>query len=439
MRNPLSFSFQKPTPWLYFVLVIVVPIFLGISVAYWYPRSAWLFALSMVVPLVVGMILLLRNRRGKDEIVFTRDGFDSLVYGNIAYSDIVKIHNSVWLPKPSLKLSLKNGKKATWLLSYRANLFNNEEDIIQFERFTAQLTMELLKFEKKNPFTYIVNEPSATNIPEGALSRQAQQSTARNKRPTWMIPVTAVFAITAFIRTCGKDLFKRKEPDFAKYAMEQRARYEENIDRSKAVIDSFVRSQGAMYLYTNDTAAKLVMLPDVAVVDVTGIEMFRNQMANDSLEKYIQHPDSFAYKTIVISGRTFKPMTKTILNMNDSANTTLYFRVYDSTLHIINGYDRRRNPGPVDSSKFPVFDMTTAIPVYDVKDVYTPISETFPGMHMMLAQVKHRPTTFKIYLTGRENEGVTREVFDRSVAALEKQLKAVEVDVSGFVKKTFNE
>lgn len=58
-------------------------------------------------------------------------------------------------------------------------------------------------------------------------------------------------------------------------------------------------------------------------------------------------------------------------------------------------------------------------------------------MHIMLAQMRHRKT-FKLYLAGRESEGITETLFRKTVETLNKQLNESEVDTTEFAQKTFN-
>ncbi|WP_158618203.1 hypothetical protein [Chitinophaga lutea] len=46
--------------------------------------------------------------------------------------------------------------------------------------------------------------------------------------------------------------------------------------------------------------------------------------------------------------------------------------------------------------------------------------------------------TFKLYLTGRESDGITETLFRKTVAAFNKRLAESKADTVGFVLKTFN-
>ncbi|WP_341837805.1 hypothetical protein WJU16_08035 [Chitinophaga pollutisoli] len=96
-----------------------------------------------------------------------------------------------------------------------------------------------------------------------------------------------------------------------------------------------------------------------------------------------------------------------------------------------------RGQAIADSSGLPVFDVKTAIAVYDTLMIAKPLSEVLPGMPMMLAQVRHR-ASFRIYLTGREKDGVTESLFRKAVRELNKQLSKVVADTSRFVMKVHN-
>jgi hypothetical protein len=360
-------------------------------------------------------------------------GFTSQFYGRVQYADIERIVDLAWYRRnpPTMHLKLKSGQKLAWDLTYRGSVFNSTKDAEVFAQFTDELQQRLsalyaAALKQDNPAPALVQEHPAV---------QLEREGKKNRNPVWAVPLTLGFALLALVRTCGKDWFSGRRLNFSEMAVKAEKRFSGNIEEVKLLVDSIGRAQGGVFLYSNDTGAVIKLLPDIQSGDVTGIRLFELTSANEQLERFMAHPDSFELKSYVVSAdSSVKVLRKGIFNQDDSIGRVLYFRVYDPSLHV-NPFGSRRGE-VVDSATLPVFDLTAASAVYDTANPGKAIEEAFPGMKVMLAQVKHRPA-FKLYLAARAGDGITPGLFNRSILALNKQLAAVGADTTKFVKKSF--
>ncbi len=334
-----------------------------------------------------------------------------------------------------MRIRLKDGRKLTWRITIKGSVYNSVSDAETFIRFTEALSARMDAWNAKQPVHQAKSLTPSPAISNETPAEQLRDVAKRSRKPALFIPIGAAFAVLAMVRTCGKDWFKRDEVNFAKMAAQQEQRYERNLEEAKAVMVQYMKQEGPHYLYTNDTAARAELLPKIEASNPTSIAAFRHTEANRELEAFIENPDSFQIQTVIVAGdATVTAMRESILNMGDSAGAKLFIRFYDPEQRI---EPRALRGQASDSTEWPVFDVLTAIPLYDTLRLKDPIADAVPGMRMMLAQVRHRPS-FRLYLTGRAKDGISETLFRKAIRELGRQLAEVEADTSGFVIKTYN-
>ncbi|SHM95060.1 hypothetical protein SAMN05444266_11519 [Chitinophaga jiangningensis] len=429
--NKYEFGFQSNKGNPYIFLMILSPLVTVPLLVLMENLNLPVFFIVILTPIIFGGYMMYKKGKARDEITLDNRGFTSSYYGRIDFNDIAEIVQLPWYRRnpPTMAIRLTSGKKIGWNLTYRGSIFNTSADAHTFDDFTTALADKLeARVQHKNPFVE-QKAPETTS-----LAGQLQGEKKRNNSVYWTLPLGFVVALTGLIRTCGKDWLPNRNIDFGKVAARQEALYHQNIITARQIMDSMAVVNGPAFLYTNDTGAILKQMPDLEVEEATGIRVFQQTAANMEMQRFIEHPDSFPPRIFVIGTDTvFKKMTKSILNMDDSASRYLYLRVYDTSQHIKAPSFRGST---MDTTKYKVFDVTTAIPIYDTTKIGEAIEKAFPGMHLMLAQVHHR-SSFKVYLTGRVSEGIPEHLFRKAVLELNKQFHAVKVDTTLFVSKTF--
>ncbi|RAJ80033.1 hypothetical protein CLV59_105140 [Chitinophaga dinghuensis] len=429
-----TFRFHNPkNVLLYLLLMILGPVLALVIIMAMNITSLAPFLAAILLPLGGGMYLMFVKGKAKDTIDLDNAGLTSEFYGRINFDDIEQIIDLPWYQRnpPSMSLRLKSGKKVRWNVTYRSNVFNNEQDAITFSEFTAALQRRL---DSRYARKLQQREPVTAEDPAIQLKRE---ETKNSKMAYWTVPLGFIFALASLIKACGKDWIKDRGPNFSKFTEMQEKKFDGNIRIAKSMVDSMSVAQGEVYLYSNDSSATIKLLPNLSVNEPTGIKLFELTANNEELDKFIEHPDSFELKMLIVgSDSIIKSMNKSMMNYGDSASSNLYIRCYDPK-HLLAPPGSRRNE-PLDSATARPFDVTTAIALYDTLKPGKAIGEAYPGMKIMLAQVKHS-SSFRVYLAGRKQDGISAQLFQNSVYALNKQFAAVGVDTSKFVKHTFFE
>ncbi len=391
------------------------------------------FLVTILLPLGGGMYLMYVKGKAKDTIDLDNSGFTSEFYGRINFDEIEQIIDLPWYQRnpPTMSLRLKSGEKIIWRLAYRSNIFNNEQDAATFVDFTAALQRRLdSRYAKKLQ----QHEPVRQDDPAIQLKRE---ETKNKNMSYWTLPLGFIVALVSLVKACGKDWIKDRGPNFSKFTEMQEKKFDGNIRMAKSMVDSMSAAQGEVYLYSNDSGATIKLLPNISVDEPTGIKLFELTANNEQLDRFIEHPDSFELKMLILGGDSiFKSMNKSMMNYGDSATSNLYIRCYDPKQLLAPPGSRRNEP--FDSATARPFDVTTAIALYDTLKPGKAIGEAYPGMKIMLAQVKHSPS-FRVYLAGRKQDGISAQLFQNSVYAINKQFAAVGVDTTKFIKRTFFE
>lgn len=419
----------------YLWLVVLAPVLVVFLFIWFAVTSAGVLITGLLLSIAIGFYFLFTRGKANDEITLDRNSFTSAFFGRVEFDEIKSVTGrSLSMEPPSMRITLHSGRKLTWRITIKGSVYNSVADAETFMRFTNDLSARMDAWAAKRNHPYQPATESVSETPDPA--EQLRKVATGNSKAVWAVPVGLAFAVIALFKTCGKEWFGKNDPDFAKMAQQSELRYEDNIESAKAVMQEYLKTQGAYFLYTNDTAARAELLPDIDDSNPTGIRAFQHTNANSELQAFIEHPDSFEIRTVIVAGdETISPMRESILNLNDSAAIRLFIRFYDPEQRIVPAGMRR---GEVtDSSALPVFDVFTAIPLYDTLNIRGPVSETFPGMNMMLAQVRHRPS-FRVYLTGREKDGISESLFRKVVTELNRQMHAVKADTTGFVIRSYN-
>ncbi|GGH72064.1 hypothetical protein HNQ91_003361 [Filimonas zeae] len=428
------FRFQNTHGFKYLWLAALSPVLTGVLVSTLNIRDSLVVLCIVLVPLVPAFYLFARKSRARDEITVDDEGITSDWFGRINYASIEKAEGGSWKrTPPSLQLKLRNGHKVTWLLSWSGSVFNSREDAAVFSLFTEVLTGKMNKKEVLQGY------PSKNDVPYSAAAAQVEQAVIKNRKgQSWFFPVSLVFAILALVRTCGKDWFLRKDPDFAAVAQYQKQELQSNLAKVKEIMAEKMAHYGPVYLYTNDTAARLELLPDIELAEMTPqLSLFQNGMMNESLRKFIKHPDDYDVITMLVAGNgDAKPMQKSIFNKKDSISRYLHFRIFVPQ----NGYPptaRKTISAGRDTAQKPDLQFATAIPLYDTVKLSEAIDNALPNTHMLLAQLRFN-TGCKVYITGSAHDSIPETVFRKVMAILDEQRKQVKADSIPFVFKTWH-
>ncbi|MGX5817663.1 hypothetical protein ACWKWU_05675 [Chitinophaga lutea] len=188
MTRTFKFRFQISRSIRYVMLMVFGP-FVAIPLAFWVGTISFIpVIIAVLLPLVAGLVLTIKKGKGYDEIEMDDTGFNSLSFGRVDYADVTEVGAGPWWAqtKPSMRLTLRSGKKVTWLLVEKGSLYNSIEDAATFREFTEALSARLDLLHrtqrKRPPISQAAAMPGAEQeTPAGQLRNLVK----RNSTAAW--------------------------------------------------------------------------------------------------------------------------------------------------------------------------------------------------------------------------------------------------------------
>ncbi len=439
-----TFKYQNTKGGGYFLLGILgVPFIVLFSSVLLLDYISWIFWISipaMIALMVYCIILFAKKSKGKDTIRMDNNGFTSDNYGRILYSDIHSIppYGPLQAPPPSMRIKLHNGKKLVWYLD--ANNAKLREDVNTFIAFRDALLLQLKRQISECPTPDATEKP--TNVIEATRHTDVIQQLEDHKKRDYKyiaIPVSLIFAGLLFFRTCGEDLIRtHREKEFnhvRQGILRTETDYEEHLEKSRNVLDAYTKRFGAVSLLTNDPQAEVRFLPDIPKdphtpkIDVIGLRRVED---NKTLQKVINHPDSFTYQLVAFNNEKgfLIGLNRSLFSEADSASSTVYFAVY--------------NPHESLPSKFRSKSDTTFYPINYSTSISVPKSGEIAKTHFKnmdyasIRSILHRYESTYFYMAAKEEDGVSPERFEKVVSIVLDDLHEYDISTDQFVYKRFN-
>jgi hypothetical protein len=223
-----------------------------------------LIILAVFVPFIAGGWLFYQKGKGSDHIIIDNQGFTSSFFGRVEYKEIDRIPHPAWFgaPAPSLKIILKSKRKLVWGLSDIGSVFNAPGDAVVFRSFIDDLLVHLERYAK--PSAHEQDSQLVNNglVSKESPSQQLDKIKTKYSKQAIIWPVGILFSILIFVKTCGTDFIrKNKDREIKEAFQNSEQRYQENIQASKLVLDSFAKTLGPVYLYSNDQDIDVLLLP----------------------------------------------------------------------------------------------------------------------------------------------------------------------------------
>ncbi|WP_461531949.1 hypothetical protein [Sinomicrobium sp.] len=438
-----SFKFQNQKSVRYLIGALLLSfVSIGIVIALDFVNVV-VFLSAVFLPMAGGMYFMIKKGKAKDRITLTDSLLNSDHFGRIPYAEIDKIYeaNIFTAPPSSLKMRLKSGKKIMWALSDRGSIYNSEEDLRVFFEFKEALSVRLDQFYGTRQQTVSATpETSAETVSsepvyierEETPDQQLKKNIAKSKKGTWAIPISLLFGLLALVRTCGDDWFKKDDLDFQKMYRQSQQLHDSYLQQAKKIVRERLKTEGRLFLYTNDAQATLNLLPPIHYSNPTGIKTFEYNNAIDDLRNFVQNPDSVKLNLILMDGyKDARELKGGIWNRSDSGNKALFLRIYDPTHKIKPRYNRQI----IDSADYPVLEHIWKAPVYDSIPLDESLKTSFPGFNVLLSLVRHNAPSCKLYMAAREKDGLTEKSFREAVHLLNKVLQDVKADTTAFSLK----
>lgn len=387
------------------------------------------FAISLLIALTV---LLLRYGFRPEQITLDKYYITSDRYGEIHLTDIKKAYSPWAYTKPSLKLKLKGRRSVAWYLNSnnRGLLSNTKEDLDIFWSFLAALEAHMAKLDgnkiPSQPLT--VTKKQLANTP--SVSGQLKDISSKTGKITWAVPLGFIFAVIMLIRACGPKWFG-SQPDIGKLKRSSEYMFNYYRQEMQDSIRERMKTEGELFLYTNDTAATLTLLPRINTDNPLNIELFKYSQANADMRKFLDSPRTATLYTYLIAGDSAViRLHKGITSYEDSSDQQLLLCAYDPEQRI-------KISRLSDDTTTRPFRVNWGIPLHDTTKLTSAFANSFPGMHLLLAQAKLRPS-FHIYMVGQTRHGISSDRFRTAIYELNRLLHKSKVDTNTFHWKIEN-
>ncbi|NLR62809.1 hypothetical protein HGH92_00700 [Chitinophaga varians] len=376
---------------------------------------------AMLAVVFTVLFLTLRWTWRKEALTLFPDRIESALYGTIYFTDIRKISRPWGAMSPAIRLRLKD-RRVSWSMvrSNRALIQNTPEEVMLFEDFLQQLETAMNKQGPQHVRPQFKADDTNTHVTPAEQLSQINRS--RNNNAGLIIGATIVIVILMGVGTC---VTRSRNPDFKRMKAASEERFYRGKQKVEELVAQRMEKEGGAFLYTNDHAATIKLFPYINTDNPLNIELFQYTGANKDIDAILANPDSVQLDIYVISGdsavRRMRPGTSA---------RQFFFRAYDPKQRI-----RPANVLPNDTTRqesYPVLDISWRVPLQDTTNMLYAMDRSIPGMDLMLAQVRLRPT-FYLYMTGKVNQGMNEPAFREAVITLNKLLHRNHVDTSTFV------
>nr|WP_295874950.1 hypothetical protein [uncultured Chitinophaga sp.] len=365
------------------------------------------------------MFFMMRWSWRPETITLYHDRMESALYGTIYFTDIRKITRPWGANAPGVKLRLAQ-KRVSWYMtrSSRAAVQNTPEEVAIFTDFLRHLEAALNKQEQKQFKTSEVKTGEAHSSPAEQLS---QINNHPDNNASLITGVTFILLIVMVAAMCAT---RGRKPDFARMKAASQERFYSNQQKLKELVAQRMEKEGGAFLYTNDHAATIKLLPKISTDNPLNIELFQYTEANRDIEAILANPDSAQLDIYIIAGdsaiRRMRPGT---------AGRQFFFRAYDPNQRIPPaGTPRGDTTG---QHNFPVLDVSWKVSLTDTSHLLYAMDRSIPGINIMLSQIRLRPT-FRFYMTGKVKQGMNEPAFREAVITLNKLLHRNKVDTTTF-------
>ncbi|QJB36849.1 hypothetical protein HF324_02850 [Chitinophaga oryzae] len=355
----------------------------------------------------------------QETITLYHDRMESALYGTVYFSDIRKITRPWGANAPGVKLRLAN-RRISWYMtrSSRAVRQNTPEEVAIFGDFLRHLEAALSKQEQKQFKTSDVKTEDTHPSPAAQLS---QINNHPNDNTSLIVGATFILLITMVVAMCAT---RGRKPDLARMKAASQERFYSNKQKLDELVARRMEKEGGAFLYTNDHAATIKLLPEISTGNPLNIELFQYTEASRDIEAILANPDSAQLDIYIIAGDSAIRRMR-----SDTSERQFFFRAYDPRQHI----RPAGKPWGDTTGQYndPVLDVSWTVTLKDTSHMLYAIDRSIPGISMMLSQIRLHPS-FRFYMTGKVKQGMNEMAFTEAVITLNKLLHRNKVDTITF-------
>jgi len=409
-----------------------------------------------------------RSRNAKEEITFVEGGFISKIFGAIRYDDIQHYEIRKGLsrlnfdkPAPSLLIFTKAGKR------YRFDLHvkEYEQEIEGYMAFLDTFVSHIDAWQRHgrvpdagvgpeigNPKTGSTLTAGDTGIPQAvpvpvpvprkkaapaahAEAREALEAARKrqNRARNIVIPVSLVFSVFLFIRTCMPDIVQKLKTDPLANLHQNTAK---QYRKQQNALQRTIAGEGAVYLFSNDPSANLkpVLIPNDGVRVPTGIPVL--DVAEDSriMQDFIRNKDSLGYRIYLWRDSLQFPQIQYHPHAAARESKKLYFFLYDERAEL-SSFFRIRMTGEKPRAPFTLMWM---LEYEHPEELPEKMAGSFGYTNLTdLSWFLESFPSVRFYLASSQFHGLTRADFAKAAEIVRTTLREKGVDTQGFIDREF--
>ncbi len=410
-----------------------------------------------------------KARKAKEEITFVDGGFNSGTFGQIRYDDIDHYEIRKGLsrlnfdkPAPSLLIFTKAGKR------YRFDLHvkEYEQEIEGYMAFLDTFVSHIDAWQRHgsvpdaggspevdNPKTDHTPTADDTRIPQAvpvpalvprkkavpaaahAEAREALEAARKRQKRARniVIPVSLIFSMFLFIRTCTPDIVQKLKTDPLANLHQNTAK---QYRKQQNALQRTIAGEGAVYLFSNDPSADLkpVLIPNDGVRVPTGIPVL--DVAEDSriMRDFIRNKDSLGYRIYLWRDSLQFPQIQYHPRAAARESRKLYFFLYDERAEL-SSFFRIGMTGEKPRAPFTLMWM---LEYEHEEQLLEKIANSFGYTNLTdLSWFLKSFPGVRFYVASSQFHGHTSADFSKATEIVKSALHEKGADTSGYVQRGF--
>ncbi len=268
-----------------------------------------------------------------------------------------------------------------------------------------------------------------TEAREALEAARKRQNRARNI----VIPVSLIFSMFIFIRTCTPDIVKKLNPDplvnLQQNASKQYRKQQEALRRT-------IADEGNVYLFSNDPSADLkpVLIPNDDTRATTDLPLLATTEAVQAVRDFIRNKDSLGYRIYLWRDSLQFPQIQYHSQVAARESRKLYFFLYDERAEL-SSFFRIGMTGEKPRAPFTLMWM---LEYEHEEQLLEKLVNSFGYTNLTdLSWFLQRFPGIRFYVASSQFHGHTSADFSKATEIVKSALHEKGADTSGYVQREF--